>query len=547
MKKTFWMAALFSLIIQLFAVGQAGAKTEEIAWGEVKTGTYSPLTYGALIINNPLSQGGYSIMEGKLTEETDEADFVINTFNDIGANGVALLKEDLEKKTTVVPLKLSDHATAAAGSVYFLSLHDGSYAKLRIDRLNTKMAAFSYVLESKGAPAPTPTPAPTTTPSATPAPKPAPTPTPKPKPTPQNGGGGTTGGTVTTPKPLSDSYKTYPMVYDPSGALLTVAKESGDASWDLFRSENGGAWVKVNDFKLTKPEHLDTFVQAGRSYTYYWLVYNASGQLVGESIPIIVKITAPATDNKIVLQLDNKKASVNGKTVELDVAPMLVGGSTMVPIRFISDSLGSTLDWDGTEWKITLQLGDRKIEMWVDETVAKVNGKEASMAVPPTIVGERTMVPLRFINENFGLHVDFEDTTKTITITGDQAASGKGGTKPSDNSAEPDVSLFLEKVFELRIAGAVDYNKGTATPGYNLASRLLLHDDGTYEWDSKWDNKLHNGEWEQTYDESYPIRLLGGEEGKDWLVGQTNEHTWGGGDIVVWDKNSYSYNGFIEK
>ncbi|MDF2719881.1 MAG: copper amine oxidase, partial [Paenibacillus sp.] len=368
---------------------------------------------------------------------------------------------------------------------------------------------------------------------------------PTPKPSPSNGSqGGGTAEEWKPPVPISDSYKIYRMEYDPEGALLTILQEEGDVAWDLYRSENGGSWVKVNDFKLTKPEHLDTFVQPGHTYSYYWHAYNAVGKVIGESVPFIVEISHSGASNKIVLQLDNKKAFVNGKPVVLDVAPMLLGGSTVVPIRFISDSLGSTLDWDGTEWKITLKLGGRKIEMWIDNTTAKVDGKDASLAVPPTIVGERTMVPLRFINENFGLVVDFDDSTKTITITGGQPPQSNNGNVSGSESSEPNVRFFLNKIFELRIPGAVDYEKGTATPGYNLESYLLLNEDGTYKWASNWDRKLYEGEWELTYDESYPIRILDGEEGKNWLVGQTDEHTWGGGDIVLWDKNTYSYNGF---
>ena len=57
---------------------------------------------------------------------------------------------------------------------------------------------------------------------------------------------------------------------------------------------------------------------------------------------------------QIVLKIGDKKALVNSKTVELDVAPKIENGRTLVPIRFISEALGCDVEWDSLERKILI-------------------------------------------------------------------------------------------------------------------------------------------------------------------------------------------------
>lgn len=59
-----------------------------------------------------------------------------------------------------------------------------------------------------------------------------------------------------------------------------------------------------------------------------------------------------------------------------------------------------------------------KIELYVGKKFALVDGREVSLDVPPTVIDNRTMVPIRFVAEQMGLKVDWDQAEKKVTITG---------------------------------------------------------------------------------------------------------------------------------
>ena len=99
-----------------------------------------------------------------------------------------------------------------------------------------------------------------------------------------------------------------------------------------------------------------------------------------------------------------------------DTVPVIVKGRTLVPIRAIIEEMGGTVDWSATDKKVTIKLGNVTIELWIDKKTAKVNGTSKELDVVPQIVNGRTMLPLRFVSEELGCSVDWNGDTKTVTI-----------------------------------------------------------------------------------------------------------------------------------
>lgn len=121
-------------------------------------------------------------------------------------------------------------------------------------------------------------------------------------------------------------------------------------------------------------------------------------------------------DINIKLTLGSTKATINGRNITLDVPPQSVKGSTMVPLRFVSDAFGCNLEWNQTERKITLTRGSSVIILWVDKLTAKVNGENKTLKSAPAVIKGKTFIPLRFIAEAFGATVNFDSKTQEITI-----------------------------------------------------------------------------------------------------------------------------------
>jgi len=124
----------------------------------------------------------------------------------------------------------------------------------------------------------------------------------------------------------------------------------------------------------------------------------------------------------IILQISQTKFTVNGNSRTLDSPPVIKNSRTLLPIRAIIEALGGTVNWDATERKVTVTLGSTTVELWIGKSIAKVNGIDTPIdstnpKVVPEIINSRTMLPLRFVAENLGCDVQWDGTTKTITIT----------------------------------------------------------------------------------------------------------------------------------
>ncbi|MBE7053619.1 MAG: hypothetical protein E7391_05015 [Ruminococcaceae bacterium] len=109
---------------------------------------------------------------------------------------------------------------------------------------------------------------------------------------------------------------------------------------------------------------------------------------------------------------------INGKKLTMDQSPIIVEGRTLVPLRAIFEALGAKVEWDDLSKTATGIKDGNEIKIQINNAVAKVNGKDVTLDVPAQIVNSRTLVPVRFISESLGLKVDWDDATKTVIITG---------------------------------------------------------------------------------------------------------------------------------
>jgi len=127
---------------------------------------------------------------------------------------------------------------------------------------------------------------------------------------------------------------------------------------------------------------------------------------------------ARAAGTGVLLQLpvDSTAAFVNGSQKALDVPAQIQDGRTLVPLRFVGESLGATVGWDGDKRMVTYTLGNTQINLVIDDTHARVNGADVTLDVPPRIVNSRTMVPVRFVSERLGAAVGWEADARTVWV-----------------------------------------------------------------------------------------------------------------------------------
>lgn len=90
---------------------------------------------------------------------------------------------------------------------------------------------------------------------------------------------------------------------------------------------------------------------------------------------------------------------VDTKKIETDVPPVVVDNRTLVPLRATFEALNATLDWDGETQTVTASRGDIQISLQIGSTTAIVNGEEKTLDVAAQGIQGRTMVPARFVSE----------------------------------------------------------------------------------------------------------------------------------------------------
>lgn len=111
------------------------------------------------------------------------------------------------------------------------------------------------------------------------------------------------------------------------------------------------------------------------------------------------------------------KVFVKGRKVPFEVEPFITPeGRTMVPLRAIVEALGADVKWDGESRLVTVIKGDVTIVLPVGSLRATVNGAEVALDVPAVIVGNRTMVPLRFLSESLGAQVGWFSQGQVVSV-----------------------------------------------------------------------------------------------------------------------------------
>ncbi len=73
--------------------------------------------------------------------------------------------------------------------------------------------------------------------------------------------------------------------------------------------------------------------------------------------------------------------------------------------------------WNEALQTVTGILGDSVIQLTVESAKAYVNGEATNLDVPAKIINDRTMVPVRFVAESLGIHVLWDEAANTVVIT----------------------------------------------------------------------------------------------------------------------------------
>ena len=128
------------------------------------------------------------------------------------------------------------------------------------------------------------------------------------------------------------------------------------------------------------------------------------------SAPTPAPAPAPSSDTDISIYINNR-------SLQTDAPPVMLEGRTLVPLRAIFEALGMEVEYTAATQTITGTKGESRIVLTVDSTRATVNGAAATLDVPAKVISGRTMVPVRFIAESTGQDVVWDGVARRVYIT----------------------------------------------------------------------------------------------------------------------------------
>ena len=119
------------------------------------------------------------------------------------------------------------------------------------------------------------------------------------------------------------------------------------------------------------------------------------------------------------------KVAIDGVNQTYDVMPVIDNGRTLVPMRAIFEALGASVSWDDATKTVTGTKDETVVVLQIGNKEVYVNNDKKELDVPAKIVDGRTLVPVRFISESLGCNVGWDDSTKTVIIN-TTSSSSKG-------------------------------------------------------------------------------------------------------------------------
>ena len=209
---------------------------------------------------------------------------------------------------------------------------------------------------------------------------------------------------------------------------FTTFAANGDSSGDddpatHDRSDDNGGDRTTNDDSITFDLNENN---GGTSYTVLLEDYRQLLDLNRENLELRLELMKKIVDLKKISGDDSISAFIDGSEVEFDVPPVIRSSRTLIPVRAVTTALGAQVDWTPSEpniVKITKTLvndtGSEELKVIIinlDTDKVTVNGVATELDVPPMLIGNRTMVPVRFIAEAFSMKINWDTYVGGIVI-----------------------------------------------------------------------------------------------------------------------------------
>ncbi|NQX60619.1 PQQ-binding-like beta-propeller repeat protein [Paenibacillus qinlingensis] len=160
---------------------------------------------------------------------------------------------------------------------------------------------------------------------------------------------------------------------------------------------------------------------------------------------------------------------INGNKLKMDgQEPLLIDGRTFVPMRAIFEALGAKVTWNGGERSVIGVKGATAVKLTIDSKQAWLNGRSMTLDVSPQLVNGSTLVPVRFISESLGAEVIWDDIKRVVSIQTEEKATSTAQpstqSQGTSTSSKPSDPAWIFKAKESGLKFAHDWNASETRP-----------------------------------------------------------------------------------
>lgn len=125
--------------------------------------------------------------------------------------------------------------------------------------------------------------------------------------------------------------------------------------------------------------------------------------------------------------------NVNGQALPTDVPPTVLNNRVLLPLRACAEALDATVNYDAATGKIDVYHAGDKVELALNSRIAAINGAQNELDVEPQVMNSRTLIPLRFLGEALNAQVNWDAATASVNII---AGGANTGSTPADEPQE---------------------------------------------------------------------------------------------------------------
>lgn len=187
---------------------------------------------------------------------------------------------------------------------------------------------------------------------------------------------------------------------------------------------------------------------------------------------------------------------VDGLPVAFDVKPVIQNQRTLVPFRAIAEALNVNVTWDGATKTLRATDGNTSIRLQIGNKIGYVNETPVKLEVPPVLLNQRTLIPLRFFSEAFNCEVLWDSSLNGARITSPPRAMTVIGFYALGDRATSSWTNLFGKAYPEADRGNTDIVGEVALGWYSLdeLGNLLTKSKTGWQRPSDWEKVLETAQ-----------------------------------------------------